>query len=85
MRRRVHGPCFTCTRARPRAQAEGQLRKSSVVDNDTGEERDSEVRTSSGTFFDKGADEVRARRKGGGAAEAVWEWWGRACDVLSGG
>ena len=44
--------------------------KSGVVDNETGEERDSEVRTSSGTFFDKGADEVRAAgaagHKGGG-------------------
>ncbi|GBF92736.1 prolyl 4-hydroxylase-like [Raphidocelis subcapitata] len=44
-----------------KAKATGQLRKSSVVDNETGEERDSEVRTSSGTFFDKGADEVIAR------------------------
>lgn len=42
-------------------KAAGQLRKSSVVDNETGEERDSDVRTSSGTFFDKGADDVIAR------------------------
>jgi hypothetical protein len=42
-------------------KALSQLRKSTVVDNETGEERDSEVRTSTGTFFDKGADEVIAR------------------------
>lgn len=42
-------------------KAADKLEKSGVVDNDTGEERDSEVRTSSGTFFDKGADEVISR------------------------
>lgn len=42
-------------------KAEAQLVKSSVVDNETGEERDSDVRTSSGTFFDKGADDVISR------------------------
>lgn len=39
-------------------QAADKLVKSAVVDNDSGEEKDSEVRTSSGTFFDKGFDEV---------------------------
>ncbi|KIZ04608.1 prolyl 4-hydroxylase [Monoraphidium neglectum] len=46
-----------------KAKASDKLEKSGVVDNETGEEKDSEVRTSSGTFFDVGADEQRRRQQ----------------------
>lgn len=42
-------------------KARDRLVKSSVVDNETGKEMDSKVRTSSGTFFDKGDDAVVSR------------------------
>eukprot|EP00877_Chromochloris_zofingiensis_P001599 jgi/Chrzof1/1143/Cz01g42060.t1 len=38
-----------------------RMTKSGVVDNDTGEVKDSEVRTSTGTFWDRGHDEVVTR------------------------
>lgn len=38
-----------------------KMTKSGVVDNDTGEAKDSEVRTSTGTFFDKDENEVITR------------------------
>ncbi|KAI8476684.1 MAG: hypothetical protein J3K34DRAFT_400129 [Monoraphidium minutum] len=44
-----------------REKAADKLEKSGVVDNETGEETDSHVRTSTGTFFDIGADEVISR------------------------
>jgi hypothetical protein len=35
--------------------------KSHVVDNETGKSKDSDIRTSTGTFFAKGEDEIIAR------------------------
>lgn len=39
-------------------QAKPSMTKSSVVDNETGKSMDSTVRTSTGTFFARGQDEV---------------------------
>ncbi len=41
-------------------QAKPSMTKSSVVDNETGKSMDSTVRTSTGTFFARGQDEVLA-------------------------
>lgn len=41
-------------------QAKPSMTKSSVVDNETGKSVDSTVRTSTGTFFSRGQDEVVA-------------------------
>ena len=41
-------------------QAKARMTKSTVVDNDTGKSVDSQVRTSTGTFYSRGEDEVRA-------------------------
>ena len=41
-------------------QAKPSMTKSSVVDNETGKSMDSTVRTSTGTFFGRGQDEVLA-------------------------
>ncbi|AET03705.1 putative procollagen-proline dioxygenase [Medicago truncatula] len=38
--------------------AKPSMQKSSVVDNETGKSKDSSVRTSSGTFLDRGGDEI---------------------------
>ena len=37
------------------------MTKSGVVDNETGKSKESDVRTSTGTFFDKGHDEIIQR------------------------
>lgn len=39
-------------------KAKEHMTKSAVVDNDTGKSKDSEVRTSTGTFFQKGLDPI---------------------------
>ena len=39
-------------------QAKKRMTKSTVVDNDTGKSVDSTVRTSTGTFYGRGEDEV---------------------------
>jgi hypothetical protein len=59
-------------------KAADQLTKSTVVDNDTGEEKASDVRTSSGTFFEKGADEVGGLVAGGGWWLVAGGWWWEA-------
>ena len=41
-------------------QAKPSMTKSSVVDNETGKSMDSTVRTSTGTFFARGQNEVLA-------------------------
>ncbi|PNH09081.1 Prolyl 4-hydroxylase subunit alpha-1 [Tetrabaena socialis] len=43
------------------SKAEPKMVKSSVVDNETGKSVDSDIRTSTGTWFAKGEDEVIAR------------------------
>ena len=44
------------------AQAKRRMTKSTVVDNETGKSVDSTVRTSTGTFYGRGEDEVRRTR-----------------------
>jgi prolyl 4-hydroxylase len=41
-----------------RSQAKKRMTKSTVVDNETGKSVDSTVRTSTGTFYGRGEDEV---------------------------
>jgi hypothetical protein len=43
------------------SQAKPRMVKSHVVDNETGKSKDSDIRTSTGTFFAKGEDEIIAR------------------------
>ena len=45
---------------RAAVQAKPMMTKSTVVDNETGKSVDSQVRTSTGTFFARGQDEVIA-------------------------
>ena len=42
----------------PTGQAKRRMTKSTVVDNETGKSVDSTVRTSTGTFYGRGEDEV---------------------------
>ena len=42
------------------AQARERMTKSTVVDSSTGGSVDSDVRTSTGSFYSRGQDEVRA-------------------------
>lgn len=50
----------TCQHVLLVLQAKPSMTKSSVVDNVTGKSMDSTVRTSTGTFFGRGQDEVLA-------------------------